>query len=214
MNQQARVLRLLETAASRRRLGRRRRAFRAVVVVLGAEMLGIPQSWPFQPSKPSILKNQTPVFASLIMIRPSWLRTSMPNAPWMTLDRPPRRWSRQLRARARTGRCSTSRPRGMRRVVHAEDLQAILVPRDEDKGPADLVVVGEIVPVGVPGADRPVTSAPCPRAGLEVEDAERRVLVFGLGDGVTPSGVGVNVWPNSMPAEPVIDVRSFGWPDA
>ena len=42
------------------------------------ELFGIPQSFPFQPSKPSILNNQKPVVMSLIMMSPSTLRTSIP----------------------------------------------------------------------------------------------------------------------------------------
>ena len=45
------------------------------------ELFGTPQSCPFQPSKPSILKSQKPVTPSLTTIRPSALRTSTPHAP-------------------------------------------------------------------------------------------------------------------------------------
>ena len=45
------------------------------------EMLGTPQSSPFQPLKPSILNVQKPVVMSLTTIRPSALRTSTPKAP-------------------------------------------------------------------------------------------------------------------------------------
>ena len=39
-------------------------------------------------------------------------------------------------------------------VAQAEDLEAIEVARDEYVGPADLVVVHEVLPVGRPGTDR------------------------------------------------------------
>src|SRR5688500_3926748 len=48
-----------------------------------AETLGMPQSWPFQPSNPSILNAQKPLAASLATMRPSALRTSIPQLPFV-----------------------------------------------------------------------------------------------------------------------------------
>src|SRR5579864_6846671 len=45
------------------------------------ETLGMAQSAPFQPLKPSILKRQAPVLTSVIRMRPSVFRTMTPNAP-------------------------------------------------------------------------------------------------------------------------------------
>ena len=40
-------------------------------------------------------------------------------------------------------------------VLHVENLEPVLVTGHEHVGPAHLVIVGQVLPVGGPGADRP-----------------------------------------------------------
>src|SRR6185503_1875505 len=73
------------------------------------------------------------------------------------------------------------------RVHHVDHPQAVLVVRDEDVGPADFVVVRQTVPARSVRADRPgyrLDGALV--AGLQVDDAERRIAVLRLEHRITP----------------------------
>src|SRR5690242_1826116 len=72
------------------------------------------------------------------------------------------------------------------RVGEIEDLQSVLVGRDEYVGPANLVIVGEIAPVRGPGADWKIDVLRLPALPrLEIPDAERRILILRLGHCIT-----------------------------
>ena len=65
-----------------------------------------------------------------------------------------------------------------------------MIAGDEDVGPAHLVVVHQVLPVGIPGGDmgcRMLVRLAL-QGRLQVENPQRRVLILGLGDDVATVG--------------------------